>query len=40
MCLIDPANRASARVADKLGYRAIERTTYLERDTIVYERRP
>jgi RimJ/RimL family protein N-acetyltransferase len=38
MCLIDPRNLASLRVADKLGYRETWRTTYHGDPTIICER--
>ena len=37
-CIIDPANQASQRVAAKLGFREIVRTTYHGGDTILFER--
>ena len=40
VCIIDPANVASLRVADKCGYREIRRTVYKGDETIVLERRP
>jgi RimJ/RimL family protein N-acetyltransferase len=38
VCLIDPSNTASIRVADKCGYKEIARTTYKDLPTIVFER--
>jgi RimJ/RimL family protein N-acetyltransferase len=38
VCLIDPENAASLRVAEKYGYREIQRTTYLDSPTIIFER--
>jgi RimJ/RimL family protein N-acetyltransferase len=37
-CIIDPANVASLRVAEKCGYREVCRTTYKGDDTVVLER--
>jgi len=37
-CLIDPGNGASIRVAEKLGFKEIGRTTYKGDPTIVFER--
>jgi RimJ/RimL family protein N-acetyltransferase len=37
-CIIDPANLASQRVAAKLGFCEIVRTTYHGSDTILFER--
>ena len=37
-CIIDPANQASQRVAAKIGFREIVRTTYHGSDTILFER--
>jgi RimJ/RimL family protein N-acetyltransferase len=37
-CIIDPANLASQRVAAKLGFREIVRTTYHGSETILFER--
>lgn len=38
MCLIDEGNAASARVAEKLGYRERARVTYKDSPTVIYER--
>lgn len=38
MCLIDPANAASLRVAAKLGYRELARTIYKGAEVITLER--
>ena len=38
-CLIDPANTASLRVAEKNGFREVARTTYHGAPTILFERR-
>jgi RimJ/RimL family protein N-acetyltransferase len=38
VCMIDPGNTASQRVAEKLGYREFVRTTYKGADTILFER--
>ncbi len=37
-CIIAPANTPSLRVADKVGYREVLRTTYKGEPTIVFER--
>lgn len=37
-CIINPANAASIRVAEKAGYREVRRSTYKEAPTIVFER--
>ena len=37
-CIIDPANAASMRVAEKCGYKETLRTTYHDRETIIYYR--
>jgi RimJ/RimL family protein N-acetyltransferase len=39
VCIIDPANVPSLRVADKCGYREVRRTTYKGDPTVVLERR-
>lgn len=39
VCIIDPENGASLRVAEKNGYREILRTTYHDTPTILLERR-
>ncbi|MBA8905155.1 GNAT family N-acetyltransferase [Aminobacter sp. NyZ550] len=39
VCIIDPANGASLRVAEKNGYRETGRTTYHGEPTILLERR-
>ncbi|XXX78962.1 GNAT family N-acetyltransferase [Sorangium sp. So ce134] len=38
VCIIDPANTASLRVADKLGYRASLRAAYKGKEVIALER--
>jgi RimJ/RimL family protein N-acetyltransferase len=38
VCIIDPENVASSRVAQKCGFRELVRTTYLGEPTIMYER--
>jgi len=38
VCLIHPENRASLRVAEKCGYRELQRTTYKDHATILFER--
>jgi len=38
VCIIDPENGASQKVAEKNGYREILRTTYHEKPTILLER--
>lgn len=38
VCLIDPGNRASIRVAQKCGYRPYVETTYAGEPTIIFER--
>jgi RimJ/RimL family protein N-acetyltransferase len=38
VCIIDPDNAASLRVAAKCGYREKMRTTYHDRPTILFER--
>jgi RimJ/RimL family protein N-acetyltransferase len=38
VCLIDPENAASIRVAEKCGYREFARTTYKNQPTILFER--
>lgn len=38
VCIIDPRNVASLRVAEKCGYREVLRTTYRGEPTIVFER--
>jgi RimJ/RimL family protein N-acetyltransferase len=40
VCLIDPDNQPSLRVAAKCGYREYARTTYKGDPTILFERRP
>jgi RimJ/RimL family protein N-acetyltransferase len=37
-CVIDPANLASVKVAEKFGYREWRRTTYKTHDVMVYTR--
>lgn len=39
VCIIDPKNGGSLRVAEKCGYREIGRTTYHDEPTILLERR-
>ena len=39
VCIIDPENMASRAVAGKCGYAEVLRTTYLDRPTILFERR-
>jgi RimJ/RimL family protein N-acetyltransferase len=39
VCMIDPGNAASMRVAEKCGYREYARATYKGQPTILYERR-
>lgn len=38
VCIIDPVNTASIRVAKKNGYREVERTTYLDQPTLLLDR--
>jgi RimJ/RimL family protein N-acetyltransferase len=38
VCMIDPENRASLRVAEKAGFREYARTTYKGSPTILFER--
>ncbi len=38
VCMIDPGNQASVRVAQKCGFREYARTTYKGEPTILYER--
>ncbi|TGR73349.1 N-acetyltransferase, partial [Mesorhizobium sp. M2D.F.Ca.ET.223.01.1.1] len=38
VCIIDPENGASLKVAEKNGYREILRTTYHDKPTILLER--
>ncbi len=38
VCLIDPGNTGSIRVALKSGYREFRRTTYKEQPTILFQR--
>ena len=40
VCMIDPDNRASIRVAEKCGYREYNRTSYKGEPTILFERVP
>lgn len=40
VCIIDPENTASIRVAEKCGYREKLRTTYHDSPTILFERLP
>lgn len=37
-CIIDPGNAPSIRVAEKMGFREIARTTYKGSATIVFRR--
>lgn len=39
VCLIDPGNVASVRVAEKVGFRPSGRAVYKEHETLVFERR-
>jgi RimJ/RimL family protein N-acetyltransferase len=39
VCMIDPENAASLKVAEKCGYREYARTLYGEKPTILHERR-
>lgn len=39
VCLIDPANRASLRVAEKVGFRPLAATIYKGNRTTIFERR-
>jgi RimJ/RimL family protein N-acetyltransferase len=38
VCLIDPANAPSIRLAERLGYTPYARTTYKDHPTILFER--
>jgi RimJ/RimL family protein N-acetyltransferase len=38
VCMIDPANAASIRVATKCGFHEWTRATYREHETILFER--
>lgn len=38
LCIISPANQASSRLADKLGYQAYATTTYRDSEVTLYER--
>jgi RimJ/RimL family protein N-acetyltransferase len=38
VCLIDPQNLASIRVAEKCGYRQVTRTTYKDHPTLLFDR--
>jgi len=38
VCMIDPANVASIRVAEKIGFREYARTSYKGMPTILFER--
>jgi len=38
VCIIDPANLPSIRVAEKAGFREIARTTYKNDPTVLFER--
>jgi RimJ/RimL family protein N-acetyltransferase len=40
VCLIDPTNVASIRLAERLGYAPYARTTYKDHPTILFERAP
>jgi len=39
VCMIDPGNVASARVAEKCGYKPFARTTYKGSPTVLWERK-
>ncbi len=39
-CIIDPPNVGSIRVASKLGYVEIARTTYKDSPVLLFERNP
>jgi RimJ/RimL family protein N-acetyltransferase len=38
VCIISPENKASLRIAEKLGYREFARETYLERPILLFDR--
>ncbi len=38
VCLIDPENHPSLRVAEKCGFREVTRTTYDDKPTVLFER--
>jgi RimJ/RimL family protein N-acetyltransferase len=38
VCMIDPANTASIRVAERLGFAEFERTTYRDSPIVLFER--
>jgi RimJ/RimL family protein N-acetyltransferase len=38
VCLIDPQNAPSVRLAERLGYRPYARTTYKDHPTVLFER--
>lgn len=38
VCIIDPGNAASLRLADKLGYRLVTEATYRDAPTLLFER--
>ncbi len=38
VCIMDPANQPSFRVAEKCGFREVRRTTYHDGPTVVFER--
>jgi len=40
VCLIDPENHASVRVAEKCGYKEFSRTQFNSRPTLFFERTP
>jgi RimJ/RimL family protein N-acetyltransferase len=40
VCLIDPDNLPSLRVAEKIGYREIKRAAYSGRPTVLFKRTP
>ncbi len=40
VCIIDPENESSIKVASKVGYKEILRTTYHDVPTILFERQP
>lgn len=39
VCMIDPANSPSLKVAEKIGFKEIARTTYADAPTILFERK-
>ncbi len=38
VCMIDPENKPSLRIAEKIGYREYARTTFADSATILFER--